>query len=238
MTNYPANQDLTIDVQRVGQSGEPMLVVDDFLANPAEIVAAAQAAPDWRDLPPGGYPGRRAALPRDYVRSVVRRMDGPIRRQLFSTPMRLDRFDCSFSLVTRAPEELGALQRVPHIDIARETRVAILHYLCGSEFGGTAFFRQANTELEQITPADRQRYLAERTQGLNRLHPGNTYPDADTPGYVRTGFVEAKFNRLAAYRSFTLHSGIIDTPEALSADPSEGRLTANLFLDYVPEVSE
>ena len=238
MTTHPANQDLTIDVQRLGISGEPLLIVDGFLSDPDAIVGVAVAAPDWRDLPPGGYPGRRAALPRSYVQSVIRRMDGPIRRQLFHSPMRLDRFDCSFSLVTRKPDTLSALQRVPHIDIARETRIAILHYLCDASFGGTAFFRQEATGLEQICPEDRERYLAERAKGLNALTPEHTYPGEDTPGYTRTAFAEARFNRLVAYRSFTLHSGIIDNPEALSSDPSKGRLTANLFLDYVPAAPE
>ncbi|MEM9062315.1 MAG: DUF6445 family protein [Pseudomonadota bacterium] len=229
-----ANPELTIEVTRLGKSGEPVIVIDNFLTDPDAIVSAAAHASDWRDLPPGGYPGRRAALPRTYVQTLLRRMDGPIRRQLLSEQTKLDRFDCSFSMVTRAPDELTALQRVPHIDIARGTRVAVLHYLCGSGFGGTAFFRQDRTGFEQIGPAERERYLAERAEGLRRLETSHQYPDADTPGYERTGFVEARFNRVVAYRSFSLHSGIIENPEVLSADPAQGRLTANFFVDYAP----
>ena len=169
-----------------------------------------------------------------YVRSVLRRLDEPVRRQFFKTSVQLDRFDCSFSLVTRAPEELTPLQRVPHIDVATETRVAILHYLCGPEFGGTAFFRQDATGLEQVGPADRKRYLEARSRDLAKLSQDNQYPTASTPGYSRTTFSEARFNRLVAYRSFSLHSGIIDNPDLLSVDPAKGRLTANFFVDYKP----
>ena len=235
MSRFAPNQTLTIDLLRVGASREPVLVIDDFLQAPDALVADAAAAPDWADLPPGGYPGRRAALPGDYARAVLRRMDGPIRQKLLGgAAARLDRFECSFSLVTRAPAALTPLQRVPHIDIARPNRVAILHYLCPPRFGGTAFFRQQATGLEQVGPDSRAAYLEARARGLAALGPDHGYPGADTPGYIRTGFVEARFNRLVAYRSFTLHSGIVDDPGALSDDPAKGRLTANFFVDYAP----
>lgn len=234
MNAFPANQDLTLQVRRIGTSREPVIVIDDFLSNPDAVVAAACGA-GWRDLPPGGYPGRRAALPGAYVRSVLRRLDGPIRRQLLSAPAQLDRFECSFSLVTRAPRDLTPLQRVPHIDVAAENRVAILHYLCRPEFGGTAFFRQISTGLEQVGPAERNHYLAARSRDLADLSQIAHYPADDTPGYQRTATFESGFNRLIAYRSFSLHSGIIDNPDMLSPDPAKGRLTANFFVDYKAE---
>lgn len=210
------------------------MVIDEFLSNPDALVAAASEA-QWKALPPGGYPGRRSALPGAYVRSVLRRLDQPIRKQLFATPMKLDQFECSFSLVTQTPENLTPLQRVPHIDVASPTRVAILHYLCGPEFGGTAFFRQSATGLEQVSPAERSRYLDSRARDLENLAQDHQYPAEDTPGYTRTTFCEAHFNRLVVYRSFTLHSGIIDNPALLSPDPAKGRLTANFFVDYKPD---
>ncbi|MBS0124704.1 DUF6445 family protein [Thetidibacter halocola] len=231
MERFAANRALKITVVPMGRLAEPVMVIDDFLADPQALVAAARAS-DWRELPPGGYPGRRAGLPRDYVRCVLQRLDGPIRKTLLRRPSRLDTFDCSFSMVTRAPADLAPLQRVPHIDVANAGRVAILHYLCGPQFGGTAFFRQDATGLEQIRPAEKPRYLAARAQGLEALGPDNRYPDADTPGYERTGFTEARFNRLVAYRSFTLHSGIVEDPAILTDDPATGRLTANFFVDY------
>ena len=233
MSAFPANQDLTIQVRRIGSSREPVIVIDDFLSDPDALVAAACRA-EWRDLPPGGYPGRRAALPGAYVRSVLRRLDGPIRRQLLDAPAQLDRFECSFSLVTQKPEDLTPLQRVPHIDVASDNRVAILHYVCRPEFGGTAFFRQISTGFEQVGSADRHRYLEARARDLADLSQISHYPADDTPGYLRTATFETGFNRLIAYRSFSLHSGIIDDPALLSPDPARGRLTANFFVDYKP----
>jgi hypothetical protein len=232
MNAFAPNPGLTISTTRLGTSGEPVLIIEDFLSDPDALLKAAATSDGWRAQPPGGYPGRRAPLPGAYARGALRRMDGPIRARLFATPMRLDRFECSFSMVTQPPQDLATLQRVPHIDIARGSRVAILHYLCGPDFGGTAFFRQDATGLEQIGPDRRARYTAARAQDVDRLRETDSYPHAQTPGYTRTGYTEARFNRLVAYRSFTLHSGIVDPDAPLPDDPRRGRLTATFFVDY------
>lgn len=232
MTRFAVSPNLSIRTQALGRAGEPLLIIDNFLADPSALIDAACASSDWRAMAPGGYPGQRTGLPAAYARAVLQRIDGVIRRRFWSTAHTLDHFDCAFSMVTHAAEDLGPLQRVPHIDIARPTRVAVLHYLCDARFGGTAFFRQDSTGLEQIAPADKRRYVHARTRDLEDLGGQGSYPNADTPGYTRTGFVEAAFNRLVIYRSFTLHSGIVDAPERLTDDPRTGRLTANFFVDY------
>jgi hypothetical protein len=234
MASLVPKPDLTIEVRKIGESREPVLVVDDFLSDPDALVTAAVQSPDWHDLAPGGYPGRRAPLPRAYARAVLRRLDGPIRQCLVGVGQSVKRFDCSFSLVTSAPTELTPHQRVPHIDFAHEHRVAVLHYLCSDRFGGTAFFRQLSTGLEQITPARKRAYFAARAADLVALDEVDAYPGEDTPGYLRTATVGARFNRIIAYRSMTLHSGIIDDPTLLSAAPAQGRLTANFFVEYGP----
>jgi hypothetical protein len=235
MSAFAPAQDLVIDLDRIGRSGETILIIDGFLAEPDTLVAAASQV-QWREMAPGGYPGRRAALPGAYARALLRRLDRPIRQRLLPPGHRLSRFDCAFSMVTRSPAQLDASQRVPHIDIAHPTRVAILHYLCDPAFGGTAFFRQDATGLEQIDPENRQHYLDARARDLAALRPQDRYPNTTTPGYTRTAWVAARFNRVIVYRSFTLHSGIIDAPDRLSADPRTGRLTATFFVDYAQEV--
>lgn len=232
MSPFSPRPNLTIDVTKIGESREPVLVIDDFLSDPDALVIAAARSRDWRDLPPGGYPGRRAPLPRAYAHAVLRRLDGPIRQILVGVGRSVDRFDCSFSLVTSAPADLTPRQQVPHIDVANEHRVAVLHYLCTDRFGGTAFFRQLSTGLEQVPAAEKFRYAAARAADMKALDDDGAYPDEDTPGYRRMATVDARFNRIVAYRSMTLHSGIVDDPAILSPDPVQGRLTANFFVDY------
>jgi hypothetical protein len=226
---------LTIDVVPVGNSREPVLVIDDAMEAPEALRDAARAVQPWRAMPPGGFPGLRAGLPAGYARAMLARLHGAIvARLLGGGTMKVARFECSFSMVCFPPAELGPLQRVPHIDVARPDRVAIMHFLCGPPFGGTAFYRQRATELEQIGPEARDRYIAARTEGLALLPPGGGYPGSDIPGYVRTAEIAARFNRVIAYRSCTLHSGVIEDAALLSPDPAKGRLVTTFFVDYAP----
>ncbi|WP_270934247.1 DUF6445 family protein [Falsiroseomonas oryzae] len=226
---------LTIDVVPVGMSREPVLVIDDVLQSPEALRGVACAVRPWRAMPPGSFPGLRAGLPGTYARGLIARLHGPIVDKLLGgVAMRVVRFECSFSMVTLSPAELAPLQRVPHIDIARPDRVAIMHFLCGPPFGGTAFYRQVETGLEQVGPETRDRYIAARTAGLSKLRPADGYPGAELPGYVRTAAVAARFNRVLAYRSCTLHSGVIEDASLLSPDPATGRLVTTFFVDYAP----
>lgn len=233
MKGLSPNENLNVDVQHLGQSREPLLSIDDFTAMPQSLIDFAANKAEWSDMPPGGYPGQRAALPSDYVRETLQRLDPIIRDRLFAKPMKLDRFECSLSMVTKTPAELADQQKLPHIDIARGGRVAILHYLCGSQFGGTAFFRQKSTGLEQVPPESRTRFLEARATDLKKLNASDSFPNKETRGYDQIGQTEVAFNRLVIYRSFTLHSGIIGDSSLLSKDPRTGRLTANFFVDYV-----
>lgn len=235
MNDGLTNENLTVSVHPLGRSSEPLLIIDDFLADPNRLVAAAQAAKDWADVAAGGYPGMRAPLPGRYARQTLRRLDPIIRAKLVGVGSNLARFECSFSRVTRSPDALDPVQKLPHIDIARETRVAILHYLCGPPHGGTAFFRQDSTGLEQVHPADKARYIGARKHDLAALQNTAGFPDGTTPGYTQIGQVEARFNRVVIYRSFTLHSGVI-TDAAYTPTPDRiGRLTANFFVDYTSD---
>ncbi len=226
---------LTIDVVPVGNAREPVLVMDDALAEPGALRDAARAVQAWRAMPAGGFPGLRAGLPAAYARALLARLHGPIvARLLGGQPMKVARFECSFSMVCLPPAALTLLQRVPHIDVARPDRVAIMHFLCGPPFGGTAFYRQTSTGLEQVGPEARERYIAARTEGLALLPPGGGYPGGEIPGYVRTAQIAARFNRIIAYRSCTLHSGVIEDAALLSSDPAKGRLVTTFFVDYAP----
>lgn len=151
--------------------------------------------------------------------------------------VQLAHFDCAFSLVTAPPHALHPLQKLPHVDVATPDRIALLHYLCDERFGGTAFFRQLKTGLTRVGPQERSRWLEARQEELAELRQGDGYPDKNIRHYAQTSTAGAKTDRLIAYRSHNLHSGVIDRPELLSADPHTGRLTANFFLDYRSENS-
>lgn len=218
----------------VGRSREPVIVVEGLMADPGELIEEAErAAFAPADGERGGYPGVRAPLPPDYVERLLRLAD-PLIRTAFDLPeIRFSRMESAFSIVTRPHGTLHPLQRLPHVDTSSPLRFALLHYLCDMPFGGTAFFRQDSTGLEQVGPPDFAAYAAARRDRLAELAGPSAYPGPETPGYTRTAAFAARMDRLLIYRSFSLHSGIIAPDKPLPADPRTGRLTANVFADYM-----
>jgi hypothetical protein len=219
----------------VGRSREPVIAVEDALLDPqAAIDQAAQLSFEAADEGRGGYPGVRAKAPRALAEALAEGATPLIERVFGLGRASLARIDASFSIVTAPPEALHPMQRIPHIDTRDPRRIAILCYLGRATLGGTAFFRQDSTGLEQVGPDRFDSYHAARRADVARLPPEGGYPGAGTPGYSETAHFEARFNRLLVYRSCSLHSGIIPSDTRLSADPRLGRLTVNIFLDFGP----
>lgn len=234
-TRFALRESLSVNVVRVGRSREPVIVIDAVMRDPNELVdhaAGLSFVPADGDR--GGYPGVRAPAPRDYAERLVRAVDPLIRGTFAAGDIEPMRADSAFSMVTTPPEQLHLLQRIPHIDTSNRLRFALLHFLCGPPFAGTAFFRQRATGLEQVVPEDFESFAAARRRDLAELPPPSGYPGPQTPGYEQIASFDARMDRLLIYRSFSLHSGMIPSAAPLAADPRLGRLTANIFVDYRP----
>ena len=63
--------------------------------------------------------------------------------------------------------------------------------------------------------------------------PDAGYIQASTDHYELIEEIEYQQNRLIVYPGNLLHSGLIQAGRDVSWDPSVGRLTANLFIDFV-----
>lgn len=230
--------DLSLDpaaqpsLSHIGREREPLLQIDGLLHKPEDLADYAATETSFVPVygPEGGYPGIRAPAPLDYVEAVVRGVD-PLLRQAFGLGRaRLTNAECNFSLVTLAPGDLVAAQRIPHVDTTYPLQFAFLHYLCRPDQGGTAFYRHRATGFEALTPERAAEYGAARAAEAGEEPSG--YIVGDTAHFEQTGAVEAEFNRLVVYRSRVLHSGLIPPGADLSADPRRGRLTANIFVTY------
>jgi hypothetical protein len=219
----------------VGRSREPVIAVEDALTDPdIAIEQAARLSFEPADEGRGGFPGLRAKAPRALAAILVEGAMPLIERVFGLGRASLSGSDASFSIVTAPPGTLHPMQRIPHIDTRDPRRIAILCYLGRESIGGTAFFRQDSTGLEQVEPDRFDTYYAARRADVARLTADGGYPGADTPGYSETAHFEARFNRLLVYRSCSLHSGVIPSDARLSSDPRLGRLTVNIFLDFAP----
>ena len=234
MTNAPACRPAdtaTIDVQAIGIEQAPLICIDGATTDPQALVDFACDSVTFAPVGGNLYPGLRAPMPLDYVRSVVARLDPLIRRVHGLGAVRLARAECFFSIVTTPAGDLVPLQTVPHIDTSDPLHFATVHYLCPPGFGGTAFFRQLSTGYEAISP-DREVAWDRARDAMLAAHGELAYPSPDTPDHVRTAAISAAFDRLILYRSNMLHAGVIDPGVDHPADPRTGRLTATMFIAY------
>lgn len=221
-----------VRLERLGRENSAVLVVEDLLADPAALVAAAEAAAFG---PPAvrAFPGVRAPAPRPYV-AGLRELLTPLLRRAFDLPgWEPAGATGHFSLVTRRPEALEPRQRVPHTDASDPGLIAVLHYLTPGGCAGTSFYRHRGTGFESVGPDRRAAYEAALASDLAR-HPPHGYVGGDTPVFERVGGFEGRFNRLIAYRGALLHSGDVPAGFAFSDDPRRGRLTANTFFTLRP----
>ncbi|GAA4763486.1 hypothetical protein GCM10023219_04850 [Stakelama sediminis] len=218
----------------VGVEGEQIIVIDDALQHPDELIRFATTQ-RFDETLNGLYPGPRAPLPLDYAEAVVARATPLIAQSWKLGPIRPAHVDCVYSIVTKAPKQLLPMQRHPHIDTSSPWHFAVLHFLCDAHFGGTAFFRHRTTGFETITP-DREAIwnaALEKEKPRRAALPVRYIAD-DDPDFERIATVGARRNRMLIYRSNLLHSGVIPTDMPLVADPLRGRLTANIFIGYRP----
>jgi hypothetical protein len=218
------------EVVRVGTEGTPVLVVDDFLADPQVLIDCAATDAVFAADAEGYYPGIRAPAPPIYA-FALRAFLGPAIAEAFGLDeFKTDAQKCDFSMVTTPPGGLKVLQRLPHIDHTSPRHFAALHYLCGPEQGGTSFYRHRATGFEVVDEARFAAYRAAVESELASLGPSRTaYMRGDDAMFERIAAFECRFNRVLVYRGRNLHSADIGPDFQFDSDPRTGRLTANAF---------
>ncbi|NZA28400.1 hypothetical protein H0E84_18655 [Luteimonas sp. SJ-92] len=213
----------------IGEERAPLLVIDDLVADPGRLVRKAIARHYVAQQ--SMFPGIRAPAPLSY-QAFLQEVLTPLLPAFglasgsFAFPM------AHYSLVTRPPQELAFLQRIPHIDSVSGSGLATVHYLFRGDWGGTAFYRHRRTGFESVGEERREAYfrcLDEESRGGEA--PSDGYISGDTALFERIGRVEGVYNRLVVYRRNSLHSGDIDNDRVPPADPTAGRLSINTFID-------
>ena len=222
------NPDRRMEIVRQGAEQQPVIVIDDVLAEP-EAWRALAGRLDYGRIGPH-YPGLRAPVPPGAAEAMRGELEGVLASTFGLDPVP-PVFECYFSLVTTAPEALAPIQRLPHVDGLEQARIAILIFLSGTEMGGTAFYRQRATGFETLDAERFPRFEAALRAGVaeHGLPPAG-YISGDTPLYEKIASYEARPNRALIYRSRALHCAEIAPGAALTASATDGRLTVNSFL--------
>lgn len=232
MDGSGSGQQAQVRVCRQGNQGQPVIVIDDFAADPDRMVEEARGL-DWRPIGPY-FPGVRHPTPQAMVAEARERLMGLI-QEVFGLTDPLNRIESYYSLVTTPADKLQPLQRLPHFDGLGAQRIAMVHHLSRAERGATAFFRHRSTGFETMDAERLPAYNRAVNQEIMRLGmPQARYLDGDTPIYERIGRHEARYNRLLIYRGNTLHGA--EAPDALplTDDPATGRFSINTFIWLEP----
>lgn len=212
----------------IGDEKEPLLIIDNF-APQAEAWVKFGAVQTFDKLAPY-YPGVRAPISQDYLQIHIPPLL-PLLADIFGYENGANLVEVFYSIVTTPPAHLLPIQCMPHFDGGGDEKLALLHYLCPTSMGGTAFYRHKSTGFQTVPDAKYPTYKASleadiTTHGM----PEAAYFSKTNPVFERIGSCEAAFNRAVIYRGTNLHA--IDIPEDFAFDPSPetGRLTINTFL--------
>jgi hypothetical protein len=221
--------DLRIEESTFGAERAPLLVIDNFIAEPQRLIQKAAA----RQFRPVGanYPGIRSEAPLSYQQLIRDHLQKKLFDFFGLTGTSLSFSMCHYSLVTTPAAQLGPLQRIPHIDSTDGSGLATVHYLFRTDLGGTAFYRHRATGFEVIDPARKDTYyghLEALLRNPDSLDP--MYINGDTALFERIASVPAVFNRMLIYRRNSLHSACIDRDFVPDPNPLTGRLSINCFM--------
>ena len=219
---------IQLRLAHIGRERAPLLVVDNFCADPDALVRIACASSFTVKSP--YFPGIRASAPADYQQAF----SGIIRDAIvshFSLRGAALRFPtCDFSLVTTPRDRLQIPQKVPHVDSIEGSGLASIHYLFKRDLGGTAFYRHRKTGFEFIDETRVKTYV--ETINTEFLRPEDDgYINGDTPLFEQVASEAPLFNRLLIYRRNSLHSGSIARDFVPDPNPATGRLSINSFID-------
>ena len=214
----------------IGEEKLPILVIDNFVDN-AELLIES-AASNTLLLEEGFYPGIRAPAPKDYQALLLQSLEEKLITFFDINTVRLNFSVCHYSMVTKTPDQLKLLQRIPHFDSPKENCIAAVHYLFQKDLGGTSFYRHKKTKFESINEAKMKPYFSslESENGTNNI-PKSGYINSDTALYEKISEQKGVFNRIIFYRRNALHSGSIDKQFTFDSSPLTGRLTIASFLD-------
>lgn len=213
----------------IGSEQQPLLVVDDFWPEPAQLLRYALQQGNVAAAA-GLYPGLRSPAPPVFGTALLQQL-GAVMQQLFGVSAeQITQIDSYYSLVCTPAAQLSPLQAIPHFDRPQPRDLAVIYYLCDEQHGGTSFYRHRRSGFEAILPERQQPYQQQLAADFRQFGKPSGYINGDTPMFQRIASVPARRNRLVMYRCSSLHSGDIAENYSYNLNPATGRFTIAAFL--------
>lgn len=221
-------------VEYLGNSRIPVIYIDNYISDIDVVLNHAETEAEFSPDENAFYPGIRAKLPEGYVQGCL----NPLIAHLYSIydiPKNLKPTSRGnyYSLITTQPEDLIPIQSFPHFDTLNPYLFAVLHYLSEGEHGGTGFFRHKETQFEYVDASRKDTYFNIVQTYIENFKDENlSYCTASHSEYECHNEVKFRQNRLVIYPGYTLHTTLVNCEKDISVDLRQGRLTANMFLEF------
>lgn len=215
----------------IGNEQQPIIIIDNFVADPQGLVAYAMGQQDV--MPAAGhYPGLRSKAPKAYRAMLCQQLSPLLQRVFGLASTQLTQADCYYSMVATPVNQLTLVQQLPHFDQPRTDELAIMHYLCGEPHGGTSFYRHRSSGFESIDQLRLPVYLSRLENEIQHygMPRQPCYINGENVFFERVKSVQAVFNRAVIYRCSSLHSGDIPPDYQYDMNPTTGRFTVASFI--------
>jgi len=205
-------------------SGCPVMVVDDFYADPMAVRALGLAGRYDSSL--AYYPGLHSNIAREHQWPLHEAL-ARLLAALGSLQCRPTDISSDFSIVTTPAREMLAKQKHPHVD---GVPLAGVVYLNPDFEVGTSFFRHRPTGQAFVrNPAEQRAYSAWMEAFGDSLQPAS-YAVGNDGAWEHLHSVAGRFNRLVMYPGTAFHSiAMHDVVHNLGLDSA--RLTQRLFVN-------
>ena len=235
------NPDLDIRQEQITERYS-CVVVDNFLQNPEKVVVFACSHASEFSMPVRSYPGVVLEVNADPMTDIYRFIRSRMSK-LFSFFRGGIELSTLLSMATLRPDELTCLQRLCHTDprarMDRENFAALLYLFKNEEMGGTGFYRWKEEKILQRAAAmdleDPDAAVAFLKKHFPLFDRPACYTTESNDVAELVGMIPARFNRLIFYPGDLPHSAYITSPQLLSGDFGQGRLTLNCFASVRPK---
>ena len=227
------NDKASITKLSIGIENTPLLVIDDFAKNYHELIGDAGDGSLFVADRKNYYPGKRKLTKTSYAEEICSCYLSLLSSYFSHGQAKSAKTIISaFAISDQAPQQLRPMQMLPHFDTTNVNQLAIVHYLCDAQHGGTSFYRHRSSLFETITSERLVGYgrQLKKEAMANQIHLNPSYMQGSNNMFEQVYSVEAKMNRAIIYPSNTLHSGNINPELGLSPEPRKGRLTIGSFI--------
>ncbi len=180
------------------------------------------------------YPGIWSRVTPEYF-SFIESLLPQIAKHFNIVNSKIISLNANYAIAQTITEELSALQKIPHYDGVKNNQLAVVHYLCEKEFGGTGLFFHKKTNLERINSETVERFNETAKEEAFKADL-NGYIDKDNEYYELITYCEAKPSRLFFYPGNVLHSAMIPEQCNLDHGLAKGRLTITSFITFEHDI--